>query len=72
MKMEFGTGMGRNLRVDEIAEHSKIAEQAGFSHLTFIDSQNLSRDVYSMMTIAAVNTNGRSTVTRLPMKIPAW
>jgi len=56
MRMEFGTGMGRNLRVDEIAEHSKIAEQAGFSHLTFIDSQNLSRDVYSMMTIAAVNT----------------
>ena len=56
MRVNFGTGMGRNLRVDEVAEHSRVAEKAGFSHLTFIDSQNLSRDVYSMMTIAAVNT----------------
>ncbi len=57
MKMDFGTGMGRNLRIDEIASHAKVAEESGFSHLTFIDSQNLSRDVYSMMAIAALNTN---------------
>ena len=50
MKADFSVGMGRNLAIAEVASHSKLAEDCGFSHLTMIDSQNLSRDVYSMMT----------------------
>ena len=57
MKADFSVGMGRNLAIAEVASHSKLAEDCGFSHLTMIDSQNLSRDVYSMMTIAALNTH---------------
>jgi len=57
MNMEFSVGMGRNLRIDEVQNHSIVAENSGFAQLTFIDSQNLCRDVYSMMTIAALNTN---------------
>lgn len=56
MRMEFGIGTGRNERIDEIAGEAQLAEELGFQHITFIDSQNLSRDVYSMMTIAALNT----------------
>jgi 5,10-methylenetetrahydromethanopterin reductase len=56
MRMEFGIGTGRNERIDEIAGESQHAENLGFSHITFIDSQNLCRDVYAMMTIAALNT----------------
>ena len=57
MRIEFGVGMGRNLRIDEVADHARVAEESGFSRISFIDSQNLSRDVYSMMTIAALNTD---------------
>ena len=57
MKADFSVGMGRNLAIAEVASHSKLAEDCGFSHLTMIDSQNLSRDVYSMMTLAALNTH---------------
>ena len=56
MKIKFGVGMGRNERIDELAELSRIAEEGGFVHATFVDQQNLSRDVYSMMTIAALST----------------
>ena len=57
MRMEFSVGMGRNLRISEIARHAKLADDCGYSHLTLIDSQNLCRDVYAMMTIAALNTH---------------
>lgn len=57
MKMRFAVGMGRNERIDEIGDHARVAEESGFSALTFIDSQNLSRDIYCMMTIAALNTH---------------
>ncbi len=57
MKMKFGVATGRNERIDEIASTSRLADDLGYSHLTFIDSQNLSRDVYSMMAIAAANSN---------------
>ncbi len=57
MLVEFSVGLGRNERIDEIADHSKAAEQSGFSHLTFVDQPNLSRDVYAMLTIAAMNTH---------------
>ncbi len=55
--MDFSVGLGRNERIDEIAGLSRAAEDAGFSHISFIDSQNLSRDVYAMMSIAVVNTH---------------
>ena len=57
MRMRFSVGMGRNLRIDEIARHARVADECGFTHLTYIDSQNLCRDVYSMMTIGALNTH---------------
>ncbi len=55
--MNFSVGMGRSLRMDEISDYARVAEECGFSHMTFIDSQNLCRDVYAMMTIAALNTH---------------
>ena len=57
MQMNFSVGMGRNLRIDEIARHAQLADECGFTHLTYIDSQNLCRDVYAMMTIGALNTH---------------
>ena len=57
MKMDFSVGMGRTLRIDDVASHAKVAEECGFSHMTLIDSQNLCRDVYAMMTVAALNTH---------------
>ena len=57
MKLDFSVGMGRNLTIAEVASHSKSAENNGFKQITFLDQQNLSRDVYTMMTIAALNTS---------------
>ncbi len=57
MKMRFTVGLGRNERIYEIAGISKTAEDSRFTHLTFIDSQNLSRDTYVAMTIAAASTH---------------
>ncbi len=56
MKMDFAVGTGRNEKIWEIADIARTAEESGFSYLTFLDEQNLSRDVYIMMTIAALNT----------------
>lgn len=42
--------------MDQVAEHARAAEECGFEQMTMIDSQNLSRDVYSMLTVAALNT----------------
>ncbi|MFQ5875893.1 MAG: LLM class flavin-dependent oxidoreductase, partial [Dehalococcoidia bacterium] len=55
--MQFTVGMGRNLRIDEVAEHARVAEECGFSHLTLVDQPNLSRDMYVSLTIAALNTH---------------
>ncbi len=57
MKLDFSVGMGRNIRIDEVASHAKVAEVSGFKQMTFVDQQNLSRDVYSMMAVAALNTH---------------
>ncbi len=57
MFIEFSVGLGRNERIDEIAGHAKVAEQSGFSHLAFVDQPNVSRDMYVMMAIAAMNTS---------------
>lgn len=54
--MDFGVGMGRTLASYEIAEHARVAEEAGYKHLTFIDSQNLARDCYVNMASAALAT----------------
>ena len=56
MKMTFAVGTGRNERIHEIAGIARTAEQSGFTYLTFLDSQNVSRDIYAMLTVAAVNT----------------
>lgn len=57
MKMDFGVALGSNLRIDEIADHARVAEESGFSHLAFVDQPEVSRDMYVMMTIAALNTH---------------
>ena len=55
-RMDFGVGLGAELRFDEIADHASIADESGFSHLTFVDQSNVSRECFGMMTIAAMNT----------------
>ncbi len=54
--MDFGITMGQKEPVSEIADQAIVAEESGFDHISFIDSQNRSRDVYAMMTVAALNT----------------
>lgn len=56
MKISFAVGMGRNERIDEIAELSRVAEESGFSYVTFVDQPIISRDVLVMLTIAGLNT----------------
>ena len=56
MKMNFAIGMGRNERMDEIAELSRLADEHGFTHATFVDEPYLARDVHVMATVAALNT----------------
>ncbi len=57
MKIDFAVGAGRNERIWEIPGIARAAEDSGFTYLTFLDSQNFSRDVYVMLTVAAVNTS---------------
>jgi 5,10-methylenetetrahydromethanopterin reductase len=57
MKINFGVGTGRNQSIDAIKGHARLAEDLGYEHITFIDSQNLCRDVYVMMTLAALETS---------------
>ncbi len=57
MKMDFGVALGRALRISEIADHARVAEESGFSYMAFVDQQTLDRDVYVMMTLAALNTH---------------
>ncbi len=56
MRMVFGTGLGRNIAMWDIADHCRVAEESGFSNVTFVDQQNLSRDIYAMMSVAAMST----------------
>ena len=55
--MKFAIGMGRNERIDEIAEMARLAEEQGSSYATFCDAPLLARDVHVMATVAALNTN---------------
>ena len=54
--MDFGVGLGAELRFDEVAEHTRIADECGFSHITFVDQSNVSRECFGMMAIAAQNS----------------
>ena len=56
VKVNFGVGMGRNERIDEIADLARTADEAGFSHMTLVDEPYLSREVHMMCAIAALNT----------------
>lgn len=57
MRMNFTVGMGRNLRSDEVADHARVAEEWGLSHMAYVDQPNLSRDMYVSLTVAALNTH---------------
>ena len=57
MALQYGVGMGRSEPITEIVGQVKLAEELGYQHVTFIDSQALSRDSVAMMTLAAVNTS---------------
>ena len=57
LRIDFSVGFGRHLSITEVGEYARAAEASGFKQVTLIDSQNLSRDVYSMLTVAALNTN---------------
>lgn len=56
MALQYGVGMGRTLPITEVVPHVRLAEELGYEHATFIDSQALSRDCVVMMTLAAANT----------------
>ena len=55
--LQYGVGMGRSEPITEIVGQVKLAEDLGYQHCTFIDSQALSRDSVVMMALAATNTS---------------
>ena len=57
VRVNFAVGMGRNERIYEIADHSRVAEESGFRHITFGDVQNCTRDLYVKMAMAATSTS---------------
>ena len=57
MKMNFAVGMNAHERMDEIGDHARIAEESGFSFITYVDQPYMSRDVFASTTIAALNTH---------------
>ena len=56
-QIQFGTGCGRSTSVGRSAEIAKVADECGFSSITHIDSQILSRDVYVSLAHAAGKTS---------------
>src|SRR5688572_17144434 len=55
--MRFSVNAGRDESLKEIGELSRLAEDLGYSHLTLVDQQLGSRDVYLMMAAAAATTS---------------
>jgi len=55
--MKFSCAFGRHETLEETAELARQAEACGFDDMTIIDSQNLSRDVYVQLAVAAMNTS---------------
>ena len=56
-RIQFGVGLGTDLTIHEVAECARTADQCGFSHVTFVDLNSVSRDVNFMMAVAALNTS---------------
>ena len=56
-KIQFGVGLGTELNIHSVAECARTADECGFSHVTFVDQNSVSRDVNFMMAIAALNTS---------------
>jgi alkanesulfonate monooxygenase SsuD/methylene tetrahydromethanopterin reductase-like flavin-dependent oxidoreductase (luciferase family) len=54
--MKFGIAFGQDIGIGEAAEYAKAAEDAGFSHVTFVDMGNLATDVNVTMTVALRGT----------------
>ena len=54
--MSFAVCMGFGISMEEVADHARAAESSGFSHLAFVDTPNIARDVHVMMTQAALST----------------
>ena len=54
MKMDFAVGTNRDERMDEIADHARVAEESGFKFVTYVDQPFMSRDVFASMTLAAL------------------
>ena len=54
--MKFSIGMGSTLTTAEVSAHAVAAEEAGFSHLTLVDTPTMSRDVHVMMMLAVQAT----------------
>ena len=56
-KVRIGTGMGRHQTMHDIGEHAAAAEKYGNEHCTILDDITLTRDVYPLLTAAALNTS---------------
>ena len=56
MKMEFSVGTGRNETIHEVGSIAQVAEESGFSHITYVDQPFTSRDVHVSATVAALAT----------------
>ncbi|MFQ5872181.1 MAG: LLM class flavin-dependent oxidoreductase [Dehalococcoidia bacterium] len=56
-KARFGTGMGRHQTTLDIGEHAAAAEKYGFEHVTILDDITLTRDVYVLLSVAAMSTS---------------
>ena len=54
--MNFGIGFGQDSWVGDIQDQARTAENAGFSHATFIDMGLLASDVIVMLTLIGQNT----------------
>ncbi|GAA3119072.1 5,10-methylenetetrahydromethanopterin reductase [Nonomuraea salmonea] len=54
--MKFGIGIGRTLSAYQAANVATLADELGYEHCTFIESQNLCRDSTVMMALAAERT----------------
>ncbi|MFI9557488.1 LLM class flavin-dependent oxidoreductase [Nonomuraea endophytica] len=54
--MKFGIGIGRTLAAQQAALVAVSADELGYEHCTFIESQNLCRDSTVMMALAAAGT----------------
>lgn len=57
MKMKFAAAIGTNLRMDEVADHARVAEESGYSHIAYVDQPNMNPDAFVMMTVAALSTH---------------